>query len=123
MVQRSPSPAHVRDKRWVRGLVVAVIVTAIAVKMEMYVRSTTDWTVVQQDSIFWQAMDGLFMKADAVQVIVLAGAKEFGETTGRYFHMHKEKPQRADATDTDLGKALWTRVEQEIAARRAAPSA
>ena len=50
-------------------------------------------------------------------MIALAGAQEFGETTGRYFHMHKEKPQRADATDKLLGQKLWNSVAKEIAAR------
>ena len=55
--------------------------------------------------------------AISTQVIALAGAQEFGETTGRYFHMHKEKPQRADATDKLLGQKLWNSVAKEIAAR------
>lgn len=51
------------------------------------------------------------------QVIALIGAPEFGQTTGRYFHMHKEKPQRGDATDPELAQVIWNKVNEEIQRR------
>lgn len=67
-VARSPAPKHVRDKRWLRTSIFALLIIGLAVKMEMYVRSATDWTAVQEDSIFWQAVDGLTMQYEALNV-------------------------------------------------------
>lgn len=58
---------------------------------------------------------------------MLATEPPYGRSTGRYYHMYKEKAQRGDATDEAKGEALMKLVdgaiEEHHAKAAAAPQA
>ena len=51
---------------------------------------------------------------------MLATEPEFGATTGRYFHMFREKAQRSDATDLRIAHRLVDLIDAVAAKRMAA---